>query len=140
MKRKPDWPIFSLTHPCLVISRWIRIRKKTKITVKIFNHVIKMVEPLPQALTLLKLKKTIKTLKSNKILARSSTISIQRWVTMLINVSIKSEKTSFGLDNLLINSFGQCESYFKKVLRFEFYVLVIDISLLERVLCIHYSI
>ena len=90
IEKMPDRPILSLVHPRPVISPSIEVRKETKITVKTLDQVAKMVEPPPLASTQLKSKKKINNPRSDRILARSSAITVKKWVTMPISVPTKS--------------------------------------------------
>lgn len=111
-KKKLDWPILSLLHPRLVISPPIKIRRETEIIVKVFDQVVGIEEPLPLVSMLPKLKNKTNNPKNNKTLARSSTITIKRWVTILISILNKSPKTSFIFDNFFVDDFGQYKSCF----------------------------
>lgn len=56
IEKKLYWPILSLIHPYPVISSLIKVRKITKVVVKVFNQVVGMMEPPPLMSTLSKLK------------------------------------------------------------------------------------
>lgn len=67
---------------------------------------------MPLILILLKSKNKINNLKNNRILAKLGAITIKKLFIIPINISIKSQKTSFNLGNLFINDFSKYKSYF----------------------------
>lgn len=101
-----------------------------------------MTKTLLLVLILLKLRNKINNSKNNKILAKSSIITIKKWVTIPINILIKSQKTSFNLNNLFINNFGQYKSCFSFVLSLQSLLLILHYwssCLISIIYCFHPS-
>lgn len=99
-----------LIYQCLVISPLLEVRREIKVTIKVFNQGIEMIELLPLTSTLLISKDKTRNLKNNKILARSNAITVRKQVTMPVSIMTISQKPSFNLDNFFVKNYGQYES------------------------------
>ena len=98
--------IISLVYLRLVVNSLIGVSKEIEVTNTAFVQVTKMVKLLLLASMLLKLKNKINNSKNNRTLAKSNAIIVKRQVTILSNISTKSQKTSFSLSNLFFNDSG----------------------------------
>lgn len=87
---------------------------------------------------LLKLKKQINNPKNNKIVERSNIITIIKWAIILLIISIKSQKTSFGQSNLLINDWNFYKHCFARDFCSHFLIFTIYNFLLKCIFCVYY--